>query len=85
MKLFESVGIDIDIVVRGFHQMFLSGSKWVLNPALDRSVWMFRTYMYKDVILVLGGIIAGVATITIVPAVVIGKRKNVTRKNAKKR
>ena len=69
--------IDIDIVVTGFHQIFLSGSKWVLNPALDRSVWMFRTFMYKDVVLVLGGIVAGVAAITIVPVVLIGKRKNI--------
>ena len=74
--------IDIDIVVRGFHQIFLSGSKWVLNPALDRSVWMFRSYMYKDVILVLGGIVIGVAAITIIPAVGFGKRKNI---NTKKR
>lgn len=67
--------IDIKIVVRGFHQIFLSESKWVLNPALDRSVWMFRSYMYKDVILALAGIIGGVAIVTLAPAVFIRKKK----------
>lgn len=57
--------IDIEIVITGFHRMFLSDSKWVLNPALDRSVWMFRNDMYIDAILVLAGIIGGTAAVTL--------------------
>ena len=57
--------VDIDKVITGFHQMFLSDSKWILNPAKDRSVWMFRTNMYADVIVTLGIIVALVAAGTI--------------------
>ena len=57
--------VDIDRVITGFHQMFLSESKWVLNPAKDRSVWMFRTNMYADVIITLGIIVGVVAIGTI--------------------
>ena len=69
--------VDIDKVITGFHQMFLSDSKWVLNPAKDRSVWMFRTNMYADVILAIGGIVAMTALIT------IGGTSWLTRKKVK--
>ena len=69
--------VDIDNVITGFHQMFLSDSKWVLNPAKDRSVWMFRTNMYADVILAIGGIVAMTALIT------IGGTSWLTRKKVK--
>lgn len=65
--------IDIDLVVTGFHKMFLSNSQWVLNPALDRSVWMFRTRMYGDVIVVLGSIVVAVAAVSLGAA--FGMRK----------
>ena len=65
--------IDIDLVITGFHVLFLSDSAWVLNPALDRSVWMFKTYMYVDVIIVIGCIVAAVAIASAV-GVVVGSR-----------
>ena len=67
--------IDIRIVITGFHQLFLSDSKWVLNPALDRSVWMFRTYMYKDVILALAGIIGATVILTLLPLIRVRKKR----------
>lgn len=67
--------IDIDIVVTGFHQMFLADSNWILNPAKDRSVWMFRTSMYKDVILVLAGIVGGTALVTLTASFVMKRKK----------
>lgn len=74
--------IDIDIVITGFHKMFLSDSQWILNPALDRSVWMFRSYMYADVLFVLAGIIAGVAIISLGP---IWIQKMIKKKNDNKK
>ena len=68
--------VDIDRVITGFHQMFLSDSKWVLNPAKDRSVWMFRTNMYADVIATLGIIVALVAIGTIGGTRLLTKEKN---------
>lgn len=73
--------IDIDLVVTGFHKMFLSDSQWILNPALDRSVWMFRSYMYADVLLALAGIVVATAAISIGPLVAYKLKKN----NHKKR
>lgn len=67
--------VDIDKVITGFHQMFLSDSKWILNPAKDRSVWMFRTNMYADVIVTLGIIVALVAIGTIGGTYLFAKRK----------
>lgn len=72
--------IDIDKVITCFHTMFLSESKWILNPALDRSVWMFRTKMYEDVIVAVGIIAVVTAFITIGGTLLLtrkkGKRKN---------
>ena len=87
--------IDIDIVVTAFHEIFLSGSQWVLNPALDRSVWMFRTRMYGDVILTLGLIVGVVACISLAIALGVfriykkkgdlyGKSRNGSGKNSKR-
>lgn len=57
--------IDLDMVVIGFHELFLSDSSWVLNPALDRSVWMFKDQMYKDAIIAIGLIVGSVAVLTL--------------------
>ena len=57
--------VDIDLVVSGFHKLCFSNENWVLNPAQDRSVWMFRTNMYVDVLLMLGEIVLATAAVTI--------------------
>lgn len=57
--------IDIHFVIDGFHKLFLGGSTWVLNPALDRSIRMFRTDMYIDVLIVIGCIIAVVGILSV--------------------
>ena len=66
---------DIDVVVTGFHKMFLSDSKWILNPALDRSVRMFTVKMYSDVIKTLGAITGTIFLVTAGSALLLGKKK----------
>ena len=56
--------IDINNLVNGFHKLFFTDDTWILNPALDRSVWMFRSDMYKDVLLQIGKIIFGIFIFT---------------------
>lgn len=68
--------IDIELVITGFHRLCFSNENWVLNPALDRSVWMFRTNMYKDVLLTLIGIIGTVAVLSVGGAVWGLKKKS---------
>ena len=65
--------LDIDIIINGFHQIFLSNSNWVLNPSLDRSVWMFMTNMYQDALIVISLIIGMTAIVTIAIAIVAKK------------
>lgn len=65
--------LDIDIIINGVHQIFLSNSNWVLNPSLDRSVWMFMTNMYQDVLIAMGLIIGTIAIVTITIAIVAKK------------
>ena len=56
--------IDINNLVNGFHKLFFADDTWILNPAFDRSVWMFRSDMYKDVLLQIGKIIFGIFIFT---------------------
>ena len=66
--------VDINLVIDGFHKAFLGDSSWVLNPSLDRSVWMFMKGMYQDVLVVIGLIIAVVCIVSISGAVIVKKR-----------
>ena len=66
--------IDIDFVITGFHELFLADSAWVLNPSLDRSVWMFMTNMYQDVLIVIGAIVLGTAFVSMGGALVAQKK-----------
>ena len=79
MALAMVIGImafaDINEVITGFHHMFLSDSKWVLNPARDRSVRMFSVKMYKDVFWALGGILLAVFAGTLMVAMWITGKK----------
>ncbi len=75
--------VDINLVIDGFHEMFLGDSTWVLNPSLDRSVWMFMTNMYEDVLIVIGGIVGAVALISIGTAVIAKKRIKEDKKRGK--
>ena len=66
--------IDINMVIDGFHMLFLGDSEWVLNPSLDRSVWMFMTDMYKDVVVAIGTIVVGTALVSMGIALVLQKK-----------
>lgn len=66
--------VDINLVIDGFHKLFLGDSTWVLNPSLDRSVWMFMKGMYQDVLIVIGMIIAIVYVSSIGGAIIVKKR-----------
>ena len=66
--------INIDFVITGFHELFLADSAWVLNPSLDRSVWMFMTNMYQDVLIVIGAIVLGTAFVSMGGALVAQKK-----------
>lgn len=65
--------IDINLVVTGFHKLFFLNDNWILNPVFDRSVWMFRTNMYHDVLIYMAGIVGSLAIFSIVGAIVIKK------------
>lgn len=65
--------IDIHFVIDGFHKLFLGDSVWVLNPSLDRSVWMFMSGMYVDVLIVIGLIVAVVGSLSIGGAIIVKK------------
>lgn len=75
--------IDLDMVVIGFHELFLSDSSWVLNPALDRSVWMFKDQMYQDAIIAIGMIVGSVAALTLGGTAWLLKRKTGKRNSEK--
>lgn len=66
--------VDINLVIDGFHKLFLGDSTWVLNPSLDRSVWMFMKGMYQDVLIVIGMIIVMVCVASIGGAIIVKKR-----------
>ena len=75
--------VDINLVIDGFHEMFLGDSTWVLNPSLDRSVWMFMTNMYEDVLIVIGVIVGTVAFTSMGTAWIARKRIKEDKKRGK--
>lgn len=56
---------DINKIVVGFHELFFTNDLWLLNPATDRSVWMFKNEMYADALVRIAGIVGGTACVTL--------------------
>lgn len=56
---------DINKIVVGFHELFFSNDLWLLNPATDRSVWMFKNEMYADALVRIAGIVGVTAAATL--------------------
>lgn len=65
---------DINQIVVGFHELFFSNDLWLLNPATDRSVWMFKNEMYSDALVRIAGIVAVTALVTMGGATFLKKK-----------
>lgn len=70
---------DINKIVVGFHELFFTNDLWLLNPATDRSVWMFKNEMYSDALVRIAGIVGATAVATLGGTVLI-KKKNLHEK-----
>ena len=66
---------DINRIVVGFHELFFTNDLWLLNPATDRSVWMFTNEMYGDALARIAGIVGVTALLTLGGAFFVKKRR----------
>lgn len=54
------IASDLQGFINGFHRMFFKNDLWILNPAVDRLIWLFPNRIFQDGAIVWGAWLAGV-------------------------
>lgn len=47
--------VNVKLIIRGFHRLVFHNDLWILNPALDRVVWLFPDNLYIKALICAGG------------------------------